>query len=225
MVMGFFRNIKREKLFCPHCNKYISKHNDWECPYCEQINGLQGLFPLTGRSFYEPCKRCKKQAAKARCPYCGEVFTLNPEGDSKKIIRISKGFGETLVDVVTQVVAAHEEYQNSPKTPEEKLKYMEFEIGTLRGEKIKKELLKEIEEMDKPPQEPKSQYEQMLDDYIARLEAIRNIDKVTEKELEEAIKDIGKGKPLSDFTTKEFEKFRERKRIIEELARRIKAGR
>ena len=88
MSIRLIKNLLRKKLFCPKCYKYISIWTGWYCPYCEEYNNIaEGFFLfMYGRSFYEPCKLCNRQAAVARCPHCDETFTMNSQRERGKVI-------------------------------------------------------------------------------------------------------------------------------------------
>ena len=64
----------------------------------------------------------------------------------------------------------------------------------------------------------------MADDFVYKVKAISDIDRTAKNLINQAIIEIGGGKPLDKFTQNERREFENRKLIIEELATRTKAG-
>lgn len=79
----FGLKFKALRLFCDHCDKYISSRTHWTCGHCDFENILTWKF-----SFLYKCARCKRPPASYSCPHCGKTNLLGQEGTESNQARL-----------------------------------------------------------------------------------------------------------------------------------------
>ena len=64
-----FLVFRRFPIKCPHCSKLVATKKNWECPYCQQVQGKE-------RYLIDKCVHCKQLLANSACEHCTQEFRL-----------------------------------------------------------------------------------------------------------------------------------------------------
>jgi hypothetical protein len=68
----FTMGLRRVRLFCTKCDKYIPGEMEWHCLHCNYDNYSTRVY-----SFLNKCKQCKRTAQAVICPHCEELNYLD----------------------------------------------------------------------------------------------------------------------------------------------------
>lgn len=179
-------SLKFNKLFCPHCDKFISLLYNWDCPYCG------GSFD--GDSLFLPCPKCSRQSASIICPHCEKDFVVYAGGDNKpRKLKEAPTMQELALNMAKQF-----DSNLNDELEIEKLKKQErnaeikdnLEMERLQRQERKEKILKRMEEMKKESQEPekdKSKAELAKEQF----EKLKELYKLSDQFEKDLLKDFG----------------------------------